>query len=770
MASQSNSSLSSFKFFSKLCGLIAAALGLVAIVGWLMGWRILTSIRADYIPMAPNTALSFIVLGLSLCSLITERKRGLKLSRIGATVIIVLSLIRFTELSVNINLNVDRWIFQVPEEKLGLIPVGQMALPTALNFLFAGVALFLASFLKKHLSVDALTRVLAGLTTLIGLGFSLGYIYGAPLLYGGTTIPMAINTAIAFFVLGLGLVINNASHDIAERKQSADAMRKAHDELEVRVAERTAELSKANETLRAEIIERRHAEAALLQSEQHYKHLVESVTNYIYAVEIKDGKPSSTKHGPGCVAVTGYTPEEYEADHDLWYRMVHEGDREAVLEQVDQVLSGHAVPPLEHRIVRKEGSIRWVRNTLVLRYDEEGSLVAYDGLIADITEQKKLEEQLRQAQKMEAIGQLSGGIAHDFNNTLTVIKGFAELLQTKLRVDNPLRAYVDPILESANRAASLTQNLLAFSRKQVVELRPVRVAEVLEGVRAFLSRVLREDIELKTICVDGDLIVQADRVYLEQVLLNLATNARDAMPDGGILTLEARRVEWGSEEARAQGFGGPGAYALFSVSDTGIGMDPATRERIFEPFFTTKEVGKGTGLGLAIVYGIIQQHNGLIRVYSEPGKGTTFKIYLPLSGAVVREIPPSERQLPLGGTETVLVVEDDPQVRNFIRTVLQEYGYQVMEAEDGEEALAKFHAHRERIRLAILDVIMPKRNGREVWEAIHAVAPEIKALFLSGYTADILQRRGVLDEGFHFLSKPPSTLDLLRKVRNVLDQ
>jgi PAS domain S-box-containing protein len=770
MASQSNSSLISFKFFSKLCGLIAAALGLVAIVGWLMGWRILTSIRADYIPMAPNTALSFIVLGLSLCSLITERKRGLKLSRIGATVIIVLSLIRFTELSVNINLNVDRWIFQVPEEKLGLIPVGQMALPTALNFLFAGVALFLASFLKKHLSVDALTRVLAGLTTLIGLGFSLGYIYGAPLLYGGTTIPMAINTAIAFFVLGLGLVINNASHDIAERKQAAEAMRKAHDELEVRVAERTAELSKANETLRAEIIERRHAEAALLQSEQHYKHLVESVTNYIYAVEIKDGKPSSTKHGPGCVAVTGYTPEEYEADHDLWYRMVHEGDREAVLEQVDQVLSGHAVPPLEHRIVRKEGSIRWVRNTLVLRYDEEGSLVAYDGLIADITEQKKLEEQLRQAQKMEAIGQLSGGIAHDFNNTLTVIKGFAELLQTKLRVDNPLRAYVDPILESANRAASLTQNLLAFSRKQVVELRPVRVAEVLEGVRAFLSRVLREDIELKTICVDGDLIVQADRVYLEQVLLNLATNARDAMPDGGILTLEARRVEWGSEEARAQGFGGPGAYALFSVSDTGIGMDPATRERIFEPFFTTKEVGKGTGLGLAIVYGIIQQHNGLIRVYSEPGKGTTFKIYLPLSGAVVREIPPSERQLPLGGTETVLVVEDDPQVRNFIRTVLQEYGYQVMEAEDGEEALAKFHAHRERIRLAILDVIMPKRNGREVWEAIHAVAPEIKALFLSGYTADILQRRGVLDEGFHFLSKPPSTLDLLRKVRNVLDQ
>ncbi|MBI5378938.1 MAG: response regulator, partial [Nitrospirae bacterium] len=621
-------------------------------------------------------------------------------------------------------------------------------------------------------SVNALTRALSGLTTFIGLAFCLGYIYGAPLLYGGTTIPMALNTAIAFFVLGMGLVINNASHDIAERKRSAEALRKAHDELEVRVAERTAELAKANEALRAEIIERRHAEEALRESEKRYKGLVESVTNYIYTVKIENGRAAATSHGHGCVAVTGYIPEEYEADSYLWYRMVYEKDRGAVMEQANRVLSGETVSPNEHRIIRKDGQIRWVKHAIVPRYDEQGHLVAYDGLVEDITERKKLEDQLRQAQKMEAIGQLAGGLAHDFNNALTVIKGFAELLQTKLQEGDPLRGYVAPILESTDRAVSLTQSLLAFSRKQVMEIRPVQLAEVVEGVKELLARMLGEDIDVKIHCEDAGLIVRADRVQLEQVILNLAANARDAMPKGGILSLEARRAEWGSEETQALGFGGPGWYALLVVSDTGMGMDAATRERIFDPFFTTKAVGKGTGLGLAIAYGIIQQHQGWIRVYSEPGKGTTFKIYLPLSETVTVPVdaPPADTQQPVHGWETVLVVEDDPQVRNFIRTVLQEYGYQVIEAEDGEEALAKFHAHRERIRLAILDVIMPKRNGREVWEAIHAVAPEMKALFLSGYTADILQRRGVLDAGFHFLSKPPSPLDLLRKVRDALDR
>ena len=769
MTTQSNHSLIPSKFFSQLCGLIAAGLGVFAIVGWLMGWRILSGIRADYIPMAPNTALSFIVLGISLWALITERTWGLKLSRIGATVIFVLALVRFTELSGNINLNVDRWIFQVSSEKLGLIPVGRMALPTALNFLFASVALFLDSSLKRRWSVDALTRVLAGLTTFIGLAFCLGYIYGAPLLYGGTTIPMALNTAISFFVLGLGLVINNASHDAAERKRAAEALRKAHDELEVRVAERTAELAKANETLRAEIIERRQAEEDLRKSEERFKRLVESVTNYIYTVDIQDGKTASTKHGPGCVTVTGYLPEDYEADPSLWYRMVYEEDRGTVMELANRVLSGETVPPLEHRIVRKDGQIRWVKDAIVTRYDEQGRLVAYDGLVQDITEKKKIEEQLRHAQKMEAVGQLAGGVAHDFNNILTAIVGYGNLLNMKIGEEDPLKHYVEQVLASTERAAQLTQGLLAFSRKQIINPKPVNLNDIVKRVEKLLARLIGEDIELRVSLAPDDLIVIADTIHMEQILMNLATNARDAMPKGGILTVETEAVRLDTEFIRAHNYGMEGLYALVSVTDTGIGMDEKTAQKVFEPFFTTKEVGKGTGLGLAIVYGIVKQHNGYINVYSEPGKGTAFKLYLPLVSAKVEEYKPARIETPLGGTETILVAEDDNGVRDLTKHMLEEFGYTVIEAVDGKDAVEKFAENREKVHLLLLDVVMPKKNGREVYVEAVKIKPDVKVIFMSGYTANVIHKDGMLEEGLNFISKPVSPSELLKKVREALD-
>ncbi len=510
------------------------------------------------------------------------------------------------------------------------------------------------------------------------------------------------------------------------------------------------------------------SEATKSESENRYKRLVASLTDYIYTVRV-EGRSVATSHGPGCIALTGYSSEEYEADPYLWYRMVHEEDRKAVVEQAAGILSGKAIEPLEHRIIHKNGQIRWVKNTPVPHYDQHSRLVAYDGLVADITERKKLEEQLRHSQKMEAVGQLAGGIAHDFNNILTTITGYGSFLKMKLEKGDPLMPYVEQVINSAERAANLTRQILAFSRKQVIDPKPVNLNETIKKVEKLLLRLIREDIELKTIFADMDLTIMADSAQIEQVLMNLCTNARDAMPEGGLLTIESGLVELDEEYLKTHACGRPGKYALISVADTGSGMDEKTRERIFEPFFTTKEPGKGTGLGLSIVYGIIKQHNGHINVYSELCKGTTFKIYLPLIRSKVAETQPITLSSLEGGTETILVAEDDKEVRKLSKDVLECFGYKVIETGDGEDTINRFKENEDKIQLLILDVIMPKKNGREVYEEIRKIRPDIKVLFMSGYTADIINSKGILEKGANFISKPVSSHEFLRKVREVLD-
>ncbi|MCL4490846.1 MAG: ATP-binding protein [Nitrospirae bacterium] len=510
------------------------------------------------------------------------------------------------------------------------------------------------------------------------------------------------------------------------------------------------------------------SEATKSESENRYKRLVASLTDYIYTVRV-EGRSVATSHGPGCIALTGYSSEEYEADPYLWYRMVHEEDRKAVVEQAAGILSGKAIEPLEHRIIHKNGQIRWVKNTPVPHYDQHSRLVAYDGLVADITERKKLEEQLRHSQKMEAVGQLAGGIAHDFNNILTTITGYGSFLKMKLEKGDPLMPYVEQVINSAERAANLTRQILAFSRKQVIDPKPVNLNETIKKVEKLLLRLIREDIELKTIFADMDLTIMADSAQIEQVLMNLCTNARDAMPEGGLLTIESGLVELDEEYLKTHACGRPGKYALISVADTGSGMDEKTRERIFEPFFTTKEPGKGTGLGLSIVYGIIKQHNGHINVYSELCKGTTFKIYLPLIRSKVAETQPITLSSLEGGTETILVAEDDKEVRKLSKDVLECFGYKVIETGDGEDTINRFKENEDKIQLLVLDVIMPKKNGREVYEEIRKIRPDIKVLFMSGYTADIINSKGILEKGANFISKPVSSHEFLRKVREVLD-
>ncbi|MBI5097680.1 MAG: PAS domain S-box protein [Nitrospirae bacterium] len=390
--------------------------------------------------------------------------------------------------------------------------------------------------------------------------------------------------------------------------------------------------------------------------------------------------------------------------------------------------------------------------------------------IRDITEQKKLQEQLRQAQKMEAIGHLAGGVAHDFNNILSAIVGYAHLTLMKMKGDDPLRMNLEQILASSERAANLTQSLLAFSRKQVMEWRAVNLNNIIFGMKKILDRVIGEDIEFKVNTTGHDLIIKADKGQIEQVLMNLATNARDAMPHGGVLTVTTEEVEIDEGFIQMNHFGETGRYAVISVADTGVGMDEKTRENIFEPFFTTKEVGKGTGLGLAMVYGTIKQHEGFINVNSEHSKGTTFNIYLPLAKSGVEHKGKQASAPDSSGNETILLVEDDKAVRMSTKALLEESGYTVIDAASGEHAVKLFRENKDLVQLVITDIIMPGKSGKDVYEELQKIRPDTKVLFISGYGADKLAKMGIIEKGINFMPKPLRPDDFSRKIREILDK
>jgi PAS domain S-box-containing protein len=401
--------------------------------------------------------------------------------------------------------------------------------------------------------------------------------------------------------------------------------------------------------------------------------------------------------------------------------------------------------------------------------DSSGNVTAAIEIINNVTEKKKLEEQLLHSQKMEAVGLLAGGVAHDFNNILSAIIGYGSLIQVKTGDDAQLAHYATEVLAAANRAANLTKSLLAFSRKQIIDPKPLILNDVIGNIEKLLLRIIGEDIEFKTFYTEEKLTVMADRGQMEQVLLNLATNARDAMPEGGMLTIRTESTSLDDAFLRIHGYGKPGPYALVTVADTGIGMNRNTRDRIFEPFFTTKETGKGTGLGLSIVYGIVKQNHGYIDCNSEPGNGAVFNIYLPLILPSSDKIEPAAALSAKKGSETILMAEDDEYLRRLNRSVLEEYGYRVIVARDGEEAVQLFRDNKDAVRLLVLDVIMPKKNGKDAYDEIRKMAPEVKVLFTSGYTADFVSTKGINEPGRYFLPKPASPTALLLKIREVLD-
>ncbi|MDA3971411.1 MAG: PAS domain S-box protein [Desulfobulbaceae bacterium] len=509
-----------------------------------------------------------------------------------------------------------------------------------------------------------------------------------------------------------------------------------------------------------DITERSRMADLLTESEFRYRRLFETASDGIMLLEKKEGHVAHAN--PAIEKILGYSEAECLGKklHDIGVS-IDRRDFSATMEDLtrDGILNYEDV-----LLKTKTGQEIYTDIYMVNR----ASLAQCN--IRDVSERKRLQTQLLHSQKMEAVGTLAGGISHDFNNILNVIMGYGDMVMDSLAVDSPVREDMSEVLVAAHRAEDLTKRLLLFSRKEVANVTPVNINELILGLQKMLARIIRENIEFHLDLTDMPLLVSADTGQIEQVLINLASNAKDVMLEGGQLMITTSIEEIDEEYVSAYGYGQPGRYALITVADTGQGMDAETQQKIFEPFFTTKSVGEGTGLGLAISYGIIKQHNGYIKVYSEPSEGTVFKIYLPLCAEAALDKKPEGAGVVMGGHETVLVAEDDAALRELSRRVLEAFGYKVITAEDGEEAIAIFLKNQEQINLILLDMIMPKKNGKEVCAAIRQVSPKMKILFASGYTLETITDKEVEDNGFNFIQKPYQSKGLLLKVREVLDK
>ena len=512
-----------------------------------------------------------------------------------------------------------------------------------------------------------------------------------------------------------------------------------------------------------DITERKRAEEALRKSEERYRQIVETAHEGVWVI---DASAITTYVNHRMAELLGLSVEEMPGRS--LYEFVDEEAKAEEREQLRQRSSG--VPgQLEFRFRRPDGAPLWTLLSASPMFDESGTFVGSLAMVADIGYRKLLEEQLLQSQKMEAVGRLAGGIAHDFNNLLGVILGYGDLLLRRIQ-DESLRTRLEQMVKAGERAAVLTRQLLVFSRKQVLEPRVLDLGFLVREMEKLLRRLIGEDIDLSVITADGLGRVRADLGQLEQVLMNLAVNARDAMPSGGRLTIETANVELDESYAAEHPGVRRGRYVVLAVSDTGKGMPPEVQKHIFEPFFTTKEPDKGTGLGLATAYGIVKQSGGNIEVYSEPGHGTSFKIYLPRADEEAEPLVAAPKVPPPRGTETVLLVEDEQALRELARQILEEHGYTVLEARSGLPALEQAKAHAGPIHLVLTDVVMPGMGGRELAEQLSAVRPDLKVLFMSGYTEQAIVGHGVLPEGAVFIQKPFGPDPLLARVREALDR
>jgi PAS domain S-box-containing protein len=517
----------------------------------------------------------------------------------------------------------------------------------------------------------------------------------------------------------------------------------------------------------------RQVQSALRQAEEKIRLMADNLREMVLAYDM-DRKLIYVN--PAVETLTGYTPEELrQKDFICW---VHPDDQSRMLGYWDGLFRGETVREAEYRLVTKHGQVKWAAANWGSILDETGRQVGVQGSERDITsrikaeeEKTSLEAQLRESQKMEAFGQLAGGVAHDFNNLLTLINGYSDLLSEQLPEGDPRRDYVDEIQQAGMRAASLTRQLLTFSRRQIAKPKILDLNEVVGNMTKMFQRIIGEDITLEARFAPGGAVIFADPGMIEQVLMNLAVNSRDAMPKGGHLTITTAVVDVDANTARNRPSTSPGRYVRLSVSDSGNGIAPEHLPHIFEPFFTTKEVGKGTGLGLATVFGIVEQHRGWIDAESRPGAGTTISIHLPFhseDGSVSGAVDSSHASS--GGTESIFLVEDDPAVRELARRGLERLGYRVLEAVDGPSALELWPAHRREVDLLLTDMVMPRgMNGLELAERLRADKPELKVILATGHSDEAMGRELITNDAICLLRKPYLPSELGRVIRGILD-
>jgi PAS domain S-box-containing protein len=513
-------------------------------------------------------------------------------------------------------------------------------------------------------------------------------------------------------------------------------------------------------------VERQHIERALRESEERFRELAENIHEVFWMTD--PARRAILYISPAYDEIWGRSREELYSSPQRWLDTIHPDDRSRI---GDTAVTRQATEyDAEYRIVRPDGSHRWIRDRAFPVKDAHGRVIRVAGVAEDITERRELEAQLHHAQKMEAVGRLAGGVAHDFNNLLTIITGYSDLLLESLEADEDARPLVEQIRKAGERSAALTRQLLALSRKQVLAPKVIDLNTQVRETESILRRVIGEDIELTTALRAQPGRIRADPGQLDQLLLNLAVNARDAMPHGGTLTIETRDITLNKNDVRVHGHVRPGPYVLLVMTDSGVGMSAEIQQHLFEPFFTTKEPGKGTGLGLAVVHGFVKQSGGHIDIHSKEGVGTSVRVYLPqVEQSVTRKESAAASSLMPRGSETILLVEDEDAVRNLTSLVLRNCGYRLLEAGDGEHALRACARFDGAIDLIVTDVVMPGMSGRIVVDRLRALYPQVKVLYMSGYTDDTVVRQGIFEADVNFLQKPFTATALALKVREALD-